>query len=247
MRTVRCRPQPSLAQRRRPLRQSRWRSGIVRSAEAGRFPGRGGNRRFTLASHSCPRTSRRHHDDRLVHPSRRHTQLRAVDPERTPRQLQPAQATTGNKSRSFRRKATTSAVRRPQTARGDALDRVGMVRTWASWIAPVSNTILPLVLRPSLLSCLSRTRQDGRIGVAPVKVGPSACASRTADAAPLIAAPSDAFWQEVRDGPRVDGRQPQPGSTHDDRHILHALECWPRRPETSPALIPVLTGDLRPT
>jgi hypothetical protein len=46
-----------------------------------------------------------------------------------------------------------------------------------------------------MLSDPSRTRKDDGVGVAPVKVGPSAYASRTADAAPLTAAPSDANWQ----------------------------------------------------
>jgi hypothetical protein len=71
----------------------------------------------------------------------------------------------------------------------------------------------------------SRTRQDGRIGVAPVKVGPSACASRTADAAPLTAAQSDTFSQR---GPGWTwrGRTPTPSSAAPrttDIHSTHSV------------------------
>jgi hypothetical protein len=66
-----------------------------------------------------------------------------------------------------------------------------------------------------MLSDPFRTRQDGRIGVAPVKVGPSACASRTADAAPLTAAPSDAVWQR---GPEWTSCGQTPTRTHNAPH-----------------------------
>lgn len=62
-------------------------------------------------------------------------------------------------------------------------------------IVPASNVARAVRHQTDTSGDPSQTRQDGRIGVAPVKVGPSACASRTADAALLTAAPSDAAWQ----------------------------------------------------
>ena len=93
------------------------------------------------------------------------------------------------------------------------------------------------------LSNPSRTRQDGRVGVAPVKVGPSACASRTANAAPLTAAPSDAFsqrgpgWTWRGRTPTRALQRPEP-----ETYTPRTQRWGPSRPKSSLAVPPSNSG-----
>lgn len=88
----------------------------------------------------------------------------------------------------------------------------------------------------------SRTRQDSRVGVAPVKVAPSGLPSVRPDGPPLTDAPSDAYRQRGPGWVGVVALQFR-ASANDDRHTLHALKMlYQVVPAGLVVELPVTTG-----